>query len=190
MFEQRDPSTLKEQSEGVVRLSNGASMDVAREMLVRWCEKHSEERRPHQIKQLIPLAARDGTTSTAFYILPVRRKKVSQDREGLGRSFPRPNRSSPRPPPLVAALIDGDFEECQYVSCGPRAAPSERGQFPFVSGRICGFVGREYVNTHGLAYRYYKLHSLRLDDPMDCKRQPKIPPLGFEVLADDEVQRA
>lgn len=159
-------------------------------MFVHWRDKHSVEREPDLAERMVPLMVSDPPRRLPrfTYCLYVDQKCLNTVK-GFAKSFPRPNRSAPHPPPLIAALIDGDFIESQYVRGGPRAASNERGQCPAVDGRTCGYVGWEYVDTRDLGFRYDKLHSFRLDDPMDYKRPPKISPLGFEVLTDDGAQR-
>lgn len=178
--------TVKEDRETL----DGTSIDTVRDMFVQWRDEHSVERKPHWTRQLVPAMARDPPMRLPrfTYCLYVDQKCLSTV-NAFAESFPRPNRSAPEPPPLVAALIDGDFDESQYVRGGPRAAPDERGQFPAVDGRTCDYVGWEYVDTNGLGCKYEALHDLRLDDPMDYNRPPKISPLGYEALTGDGIQR-
>ncbi|KAG6354264.1 hypothetical protein INS49_004869 [Diaporthe citri] len=178
--------TVKEDREAL----DGASIDAVRSMFVQWRDEHGVERKPHWARRLVPPMARDPPMRLPrfTYCLYVDQKCLNTV-NASAQSFPRPNRSAPEPPPLVAALIDGDFDESQYVRGGPRAAPDERGQFPAVDGRTCGYVGWECVDTNGLGCKYEALHDLRLDDPMDYNRPPKISPLGYEALTDNGVQR-
>lgn len=178
--------TVKEDREAL----DGASIDAVRDMFVQWRDEHSVERKPHWTRKLVPPMAKDSSMRLPrfTYCLYVDQKCLNTA-NAFAESFPRPNRSAPEPPPLVAALIDGDFDESQYVRGGPRAAPDERGQFPAVDGRTCGYVGWEYVDSNGLGCVYEALHDLRLDDPIDYKRPPKISPLGYEALTDNGLQR-
>lgn len=95
-----------------------------------------------------------------------------------------PKKSSP----LVATLIDGDFDESLYVQGGLRAPPDERGQSPAVDGRTCKYVGFQYVNTGGLGDRYDRMHYLRMDDPMDYIRPPWFS--RYRILTDDGLKKA
>jgi hypothetical protein len=168
---------------------NGATIDAVRKMLVEWRNEHSVEREVHWTEKLMPMLKDPPNRLPGFtYCLYVDQKCLNTV-NAFAEWFPRPSRFAPRLPPLVAVLIDGEFDESQYVQGGLRAAPDEPGQFPAVDGRTCGYVGWEYVDTHGLGSRYEQLHSLRLDDTMDYMRPPKISPTGSRVLKDDGVQR-
>lgn len=160
-------------------------------MFVQWRDEHSVERQQHWTKKLIPPMAKDPPTRLPrfTYCLYIDQKCLNTA-NAFAESFPRSTRFGPTPPPLVAVLIDGDFDESQYVRGGARAAPNERGQFPAVDGRTCAYVGWEYVDTNGLGSLYEELHRLRLDDPLDYVRPPKISPVGLEALTDNGVQRA
>lgn len=159
-------------------------------MFVEWRDKHSVEREEHWTKKLLPPMARDPSTRLPryTYCLYVDQKCLDTV-TAFAEKFPKPSRFAPSPPPLVAVLIDGDFDESQYVRGGARASPDERGQHPAVDGRTCWYVGWEYVDTNTLGSLYDELHSLRLDDPRDYTRPPKITPCGFEALTDEGIKR-
>lgn len=157
-------------------------------MFVKWRNEHSVEEEVHWTTKLMPLLQDPPNRLPRFtYCLYVDQKCLNTV-SAFSQSFPRPSRRASRPPPLVAALIDGDFDESRYVQGGLRAAPAERGQFPAVDGRTCGYVGWEYVDTHSLGGRYDRLHTLRLDDPMDYQRPPRIAPGRNKILTDEGVQ--
>lgn len=104
-------------------------------MFVEWRDRHSVEREVHWTRKLLPPMISDAPSRLPrfTYCLYVEQKCLNTV-NAFAELFPRASRFAPRPPPLVADLIDGDFDESQYVHGGPRAAPDERGQYPAVDG--------------------------------------------------------
>lgn len=172
-----DPNTL-----------NGATIDAVRDKFVKWRNEHSVEQKVHWVDKMIPLLTDPPSRLPRFtYCLHVDQKCLNTVK-AYNRSDFKEKHVSRRPSPLVAALIDGDFDESLYVQGGLRASPDERGQFPAVNGRTCRYVGFEYVDTRWLGGRYERMHSLRMDDPMDYHR----PPLFFykNIMTENGIEKA
>lgn len=167
----------------------GASIDAVRDLFVKWRDEHSVERKPHWTSQVIPTAKDPPLRLPRFtYCLYVDQKCLNTV-TAFAEKFPPPHRFAPIPPPLVAVMIDGDFDESQYVRGGSRAALEDQGEFPAIDGRTCKYVGWEYVDVQSLGSLYDNLHSRHMDSPRDYKRPPKISPLGYEALTDEGIQR-
>ena len=168
---------------------DGATIDAVREKFVAWREEHKVELEVSFEKRMIPMIKDPPPRLPRFtYCLYVDQKCLNTV-AAFAKTFPRAHRFAPSPPSLVAALVDGDFDESMYIRGGFRAEPGERGQFPAVDGRTCRYVGWEYVDVSVLGYMYDELHSRRLDDAMTYQRPPKIRPVGFEAMTDDGVVR-
>ncbi|KAJ0120530.1 hypothetical protein J7T55_015259 [Diaporthe amygdali] len=169
---------------------DSASIDTVRDMFVEWRNKHQVELEERWINRIIPPLLRDAPNRLPrfTYCLYVDQKCLNTV-TAFAEKFPKPSFLAPIPPPLVAVLVDSDFNESLYVGGGYRAAPDERGQFPAIDGRTCKYIGWAYVDVNGLGSWYDELHRLRLDDAMSYRRPPKIMPLGFEALTDNGIQR-
>lgn len=139
------------------------------------------------MKQLIPMAKDPPNRLPRFTYCIYVDKKCLNTLPAFAERFPRAHRFAPRPPALVVALVDGDYDESLYVSGGARAEPDERGQYPEIDGRNCKYVGWQYVDVSCLATQYDKLDSRRMDG-RTYKRPPTIAPLGYDVVTENGVQ--
>jgi hypothetical protein len=167
---------------------DGASIDTVRRKFVEWRDTHNVEREEHWVKRLIPMAKDPPNRLPRFTYCIYVDQKCLNTLTAFAEKYPPPHRRAPKPPSLVVALVDGDYDESQYVSGGARAEPDERGQHPEIDGRSCKYVGWQYTDVGSLASMYDTLASERLDG-RDYQRPPKISPLGFDIVTENGVQR-
>lgn len=167
----------------------GASVDVVREKFAEWREGRMFELEVPFEKRLIPMAKDPPPRLPRFnYCLYVDQKCLNTV-AAFAELFPQAHFWDPIPPPLVAVLIDGDFDEREYKRGGYRDKPHERGTFPPVGGRTCRYVGWEYIDVHVMGGMYDALHYERLDEWMNYKRPPNVYPLGFHEMTDNGLER-
>ncbi|KAG8156441.1 hypothetical protein KVR01_013675 [Diaporthe batatas] len=164
---------------------DNASIDTVRAKFVEWRDTHNVARQQHWVKKVMPLPTDAPNRLPRFTYCIYVDQKCLNTLPAFAENFPPAHRYAPVPP-LVVALIDGDYDESLYVRGGPRAAPDEEGQYPEVDGHTCKYVGWQYVQVKYLSTHYDKLDSRLLDGP-EYRRPPKIAPLGYDAVTENGV---
>lgn len=154
---------------------------------MEWRDAQNVQRQEDWVKRLIPLAKDPPNRLPRFTYCIYVDKKCLNTLPAFAEKFPPPHDFAPLPPALVVALVDGDYDESQYVCGGARAEPDERGQYPEIDGRTCKYVGWQYMDVNCLANQYDKLDSRRMDG-RTYKRPPMIAPLGYDMMTENGVQ--
>ncbi|KAB5580300.1 hypothetical protein GE09DRAFT_432246 [Coniochaeta sp. 2T2.1] len=166
---------------------DGASIDAVREIFVAWRDEHKFDLEVPLEKRLTPMLKDPPPRLPRFnYCLYVDQKCLDTV-AAFAKQFPPQSSWMPRGPPLVAGLIDADFDESLYVAGGLREMPGEHGQHLAMDGRTCEYVGWSYVDVSFLGGLYDTFHHRRLDDAMDYKRPPRIAPMGDETMPNDGI---
>ncbi|CAJ2502251.1 Uu.00g096450.m01.CDS01 [Anthostomella pinea] len=143
-------------------LLDGASKDQVRRRFVAWRDRHSDS-----VFQWPPPRARQPRFAYCLYV----------DQKCLDTLHPHveaksaANRRDRPPPPLVAAVIDGDFHEGRFDSHA-----REGETYPPVEGCAKKYVGWQYYSARCLAGLYENLQIEHMDGYFSYQRPPAIGP--------------
>lgn len=171
-------SSTSTDSENVPREPSKAEI---RRRFVEWRDQHQVRREESALPLPDDASSRLPRFTYCLYIdqkcldslEPHLKGKAAYDQPG--------SRSAAHPPPLVAVLIDGDFQTLSDVAGGGGARP--RRSFSPVEGGDGRYVGWEYCNVRYLPAMYDELHLVSMSSPLDYARPPAIAPGGFEFVA-------
>ncbi|RYP85138.1 hypothetical protein DL769_001042 [Monosporascus sp. CRB-8-3] len=153
---------------------DGAPKSRVRQRFVEWRNQHSVSRGVSPV----PLPTDASNRLPRFtYCLYVDQKCLDTLRAHVNaKAARRAPGLGPRPPPLVAVVIDGDF-------CQPDSDADVGSQrYPPIDGCTDNYVGWQYYNVRYLATLYDSLHRGHLNGYFEYKRPPAIGPSGRQSM--------